>query len=143
MKRGIHICGIWIHEPGPHEGQVGAAVYYYDIATSSVEEKVFISTDKSWASTILELGRLVYYNVEEDLLYILVDETLYEIDVERDERNALAEGLTEDQYVVSDDGHMIAYQEEGQIVVKGTCPPGRNGRWRRQKERPSVRWDLS
>ena len=103
---------------GPHEGEVGVAVYYYDIATSSVEEKVFISTDKSWASTILELGRLVYYNVEEDLLYILVDQTLYEIDVERDERNALAEGLTEDQYVVSDDGHMIAYQEEGQIVVR-------------------------
>ena len=103
---------------GLHEGEVGVAVYYYDIATSSVEEKVFISTDKSWASTILELGRLVYYNVEEDLLYILVDQTLYEIDVERDERNALAEGLTEDQYVVSDDGHMIAYQEEGQIVVR-------------------------
>ena len=103
---------------GPHEGEVGVAVYYYDIATSSVEEKVFISTDKSWASTILELGRLVYYNVEEDLLYILVDQTLYEIDVERDERNALAEGLTEDQYVVSDDGHMIAYQGEGQIVVR-------------------------
>lgn len=103
---------------GPHEGEVGVAVYYYDIATSSVEEKVFISTDKSWANTILELGRLVYYNVEEDLLYILVDQTLYEIDVERDKRNALAEGLTEDQYVVSDDGHMIAYQEEGQIVVR-------------------------
>lgn len=81
---------------GPHEGEVGVAIYYYDIATSSVEEKLFISTDKSWGTVIGELGRLVYYSVDEDRLYVLADQTLYEIDVEKGDQTVLAEELTED-----------------------------------------------
>ncbi|HIW83220.1 MAG TPA: hypothetical protein H9873_02720 [Candidatus Dorea gallistercoris] len=103
---------------GGHEGEVGVAIYYYDIETSSVEEKVFLSTDKSWGNAIEELGKLVYYNVDEDILYVLADQTFYEIDVKRDEQNVLAEGLADDQYVVSEDGHIVAYQSGGCIVVR-------------------------
>lgn len=103
---------------GQHEGEVGVAIYHYDIETSSVEEKVFLSTNKSWGNAIEELGKLVYYNVDEDMLYVLADHTLYEIDVKKDERNVLAKELADDQYVVSEDGHIVAYQKDGQIVVK-------------------------
>lgn len=109
---------------GPHEGEVGVAIYYYDIATSSVEEKLFISTDKSWGTVIGELGRLVYYSVDEDRLYVLADQTLYEIDVEKGDQTVLAEELTEDRYVVSEDGHMMAYQAEGNIVVRNLATGG-------------------
>ena len=103
---------------GQHEGEVGVAIYHYDIETSSVEEKVFLSTNKSWGNAIEELGKLVYYNVDEDMLYVLADHTLYEIDVKKDERNVLAKELADDQYVVSEDGHIVAYQKDGHIVVK-------------------------
>ena len=41
---------------GEHEGQVGVAVYYYNVEQSSVEEKVFIPTDTSWGNAITSWG---------------------------------------------------------------------------------------
>lgn len=105
---------------GTHEGEVGVAVYYYDISTSSVEEKVFISTQKSWEHAINELGKLVYYSVDRNLLYVLADGNLYEIDVEKDKRTTLVEGLEEDEYVVSGDGHMVAYLTKSEDGVAGS-----------------------
>ncbi|MGN1266416.1 MAG: hypothetical protein ACI4UH_00625 [Dorea sp.] len=95
---------------GVHEGEVGVAIYTYNIEKSSVEEKVFISTDQSYAHVIREFGKLIYYDAEADLLYVLVDGSIYEMNLEINTQNVLVEGLGEDQYVVSDDGVMIAYQ---------------------------------
>lgn len=104
---------------GEHEGEVGIAIYYYDIGKNSVEEKAFISTDKSYGSAVYELGRFVYYNVDKDMLYVMVDGSLYEINVDKKnkaEKNVIIEGLEEGQYVVSEDGHMIAYQSTGKLT---------------------------
>ena len=109
---------------GDHEGETGVAIYYYNIEQNSVEEKVFISSDQAYDRVIQDMSRLVYYNIEEDTLYVLVDGTLYEIEVTKDRRKELATGLDEQQYVVSDDGHIAAYMitddEQGteKIVVK-------------------------
>ncbi len=96
---------------GAHEGLVGAAIYYYDIETNGISEVVFIPSSKSPAIAEEALGKLVYYRTEKSLLYILVDGSLYEIDMKLDYKGALVEGLEEGQYVVSDDGHLVAYQE--------------------------------
>lgn len=104
---------------GEHEGEVGAAIYYYNIEQNSVEEKAFIASDKSYGSAVYELGRFVYYNVKKDMLYMMVDGSLYEINVEKkgkEKKEVVVEGLEEDQYVVSDDGHMIAYQSNGTLT---------------------------
>lgn len=107
---------------GEHEGEVGMAVYYYNIQQNSVEEKVFISSRQSFKRTEYELGELIYYSAERDMTYILVDGTLYEINVNRKRTVKIADGLTEQQYVVSDDGHLAAYQindsDNTQIIVK-------------------------
>lgn len=105
---------------GEHEGEVGVAVYYYDVEKSSVNEKVFISTDESYGATIHELGKLVYYNMEHDLLYVIADGTFYKFDVANEKEEILVKNLKENQYVVSDDGHMVAYQvqEEKEEDVK-------------------------
>lgn len=95
---------------GEHEGEVGVAVYYYNIEQNSVEEKAFISSDKSYERAVSEMGGLAYYNVSTDYLYVLADGTLYEIDMAKGKKTELAAGLKEQQYVVSDDGHIIAYQ---------------------------------
>ena len=39
------VCGYM--NRGEHEGEVGIAIYYYDIEKNSVEEKVFVQTDQS------------------------------------------------------------------------------------------------
>ena len=104
---------IWIrHE---HEGEVGVAVYYYDIEKNSVEEKVFISTNKSYAQAESELGEMSYYDAKTDMLYTMVDGTLYQYSVEDAEKKALVKGLDAQQYVVSEDGSLIAYQANGDL----------------------------
>lgn len=95
---------------GMHEGETGAAVYYYNAEENCVEEKVFISTNRSSGHVMMELGKLVYYSVDTDMLYVLANGTLYEINVEKSRVKELAEGLEEKQYVVSEDSRRIAYQ---------------------------------
>ena len=107
------VCGYM--NRGSHEGEVGIAVYYYDMEKNSVEEKVFISSDKSYGNVINEMSKLVYYSASRNMLYIMVEGTLYEFDVEMEENTALVEALNEEQYGVSEDGHLVAYQENGDL----------------------------
>ena len=102
---------------GTHEGQVGAAIYYFDRQNMTVEEKAFIASTKSAAIAEEELGSMVYYSQGQDMLYVLSDGTLYQIDLEQDEQTVLAEGLEEGQYTLSEDGGMIAYQTKGIQVL--------------------------
>lgn len=97
---------------GEHEGEVGVAVYYYDITKNAVEEKVFIPINKSYRYAVNELGKLIYYSTEENQLYILVDGIFYETDVKKGRTKELVRGLRENQYIVSGDGHILAYQVE-------------------------------
>ena len=56
-----------------------------------------------------------YYDAGTDMLYTMVDGTLYQYDVEQDEKSVLVRGLDAQQYVVSKDGSMIAYQANGEV----------------------------
>ncbi len=100
---------------GEHEGQVGVDVYYFDIANNAVEEKAFIPSTKAFAIAEDELGKMVYYNQEQHLLYVLAGGTLYQVDLEHGKQEILAADLDEGQYVVSDDGHLMAFQPEGEV----------------------------
>lgn len=100
---------------GEHEGEVGVAVYYYDIEKNSVEEKVFISTNKSYAQAVSELGEMSYYDAKTDMPHTMVDGTLYQYSIEDDEKTVLVKGLDAQQYVVSEDGSLIAYQADGEL----------------------------
>ena len=77
---------------GEHEGEVGVAIYYYDMEKNSVEEKVFISSNQSFGSVSNELGKLAYYSVDRDMLYVMVEGTLYEYNVKKEEEGTLVKG---------------------------------------------------
>lgn len=96
---------------GEHEGEVGIAVYNYNIAQNSVEEKAFVDSRQSYERTVEEMGELLHYNVDKEELYMLVDGTLYKIYVSTGYKDKLVTGLSDAQYVVSGDGRMAAYQE--------------------------------
>lgn len=105
---------------GTHEGMVGAGVYYYDAQANAIEEKAFIPSTKSFAIAEEELGKMVYFSPERQLLYVLTGGVFYQIDMENNEQKVLAENLSEGQYVVSDDGRLMAYQPEGSLESAGT-----------------------
>lgn len=100
---------------GEHEGEVGVDVYYFDIGKNAVEEKAFIPSTKAFAIAEDELGKMVYFNQEQQLLYVLAGGVLYQVDLEKDKQEILAENLQEGQYVVSDDGHLMAFQLDGDL----------------------------
>ena len=110
---------------GFHEGEVGVGIYYFSMDSNAIEEKAFIPSTKSYAIAADELAKMVYYNHEQSMLHVLADGTLYEIDLDADKQTVLAEGLTENEYAVSDDGHLMAYQvkeseEEDKATDKDT-----------------------
>ena len=82
---------------GDHEGQVGVNVYHFDIANNAVEEKAFIPSTKAFAIAEDELGKMVYYNQEQQLLYVLAGGTLYQVDLEHGKQEILAADLAEGQ----------------------------------------------
>ena len=102
---------------GTHEGEVGDGIYYFSVPDNVIEEKAFIPSTKSFAIAEDELGKMVYYNHSEKMLYVLAEGTLYQIDLDRNEQETLAENLTEDQYTVSDDGRLMAYQTDDSASV--------------------------
>ena len=95
---------------GMHEGESGLSIYYFNLAQNAVEEKAFIKSAQSQLAIEEELDRLAYYNAKQDILYVLVADNLYKVDLAKDTKEILAENLLEEQYVTSDEGHMIAYQ---------------------------------
>ncbi len=100
---------------GGHEGQVGVAIYYYDISKNTVDERVFIKSNKSYEMVQKELESLIYYNESENRLYAMVDGILYDCNITLDTKDELVTGLLEDQYVVSEDSSMVAYQVDGEL----------------------------
>ena len=102
---------------GIHEGEVGVGIYYFNIDSNAIEEKAFIPSTKSFAIAEDELGKMVYYNHEQVMLYVLADGTLYQINLKNDDQTVLAEDLEDGQYAVSDDGHLMAYQTGGSLYT--------------------------
>lgn len=100
---------------GNHEGEVGVDIYYFDIEKNAVEEKAFIPSNKSFAIAEDELGKMVYYSHDRQMLYVLAGGKLYQVNLERNKQEILAENLEEGQYVASDDGHLLAYQTDGSL----------------------------
>lgn len=108
------VCGYM--NRGVHEGEVGTAVYYYDSEKSSIDEKVFIPTVKSASVSAEEPGNMVYYSVDRDMLYVLTGGTLYETEMEKKTTTTtLVENLTDQQFVTSEDGQLLAYQSNGTL----------------------------
>ncbi len=105
---------------GEHEGESGLAIYYFDMNTNSIEEKAFIKSNQSYLAIDEDLNRLAYYNSQQDILYILVEDDLYKINLTDNTQEILMENLQKDQYVTSEEGHMIAYQvgeNSNQLII--------------------------
>lgn len=137
------VCGYM--NRGEHEGEVGIAIYYYDIEKNSVEEKVFVQTDQSYGITSQKLGKLIYYSEDNGELYLLNDGVLRKTDVNKNRSEELQTGLTEGKYVISGDSHLLAYcaDEDFSRITILNLQNGKNGQFLQRIKKVFVRLDLS
>ncbi len=95
---------------GKHEGEMGACVYQYNSMLNTIEEKAYISYDKSFDLMKTSIEELSYLN-NAGKFFFLLDETLYGIDTEYGNMQVFAEGLCEGNYTASDSCKMIVWQD--------------------------------
>ena len=93
---------------GNHEGKVGIGVYHYDGIAHTVEEEIFISSRKSYDALKAELGDLLYVN-EQKIMYLILNETFYQIDLTTHNVTKVLEDLEDFEYAVSESNRYVAW----------------------------------
>ena len=93
---------------GEHEGQVGVGVYHFDGIAHTVEEEVFIPSNKSYEVLQAELGELAYVN-EQKMLYLMLNNSIYKVDMNSFTVTTLIDSDTNDCYAVSKSGRFLAW----------------------------------
>lgn len=93
---------------GEHEGTVGTVVYHYDGLMHTIEEEVFIPSTKSYEILKAEMGQLLYVS-EQGILYLLISNDLYGIDLNTLTPEVLVENLKESCYKISDSDQYFAW----------------------------------
>lgn len=104
---------------GPHEGEVGIGVYHFDGIAHTVEEEIFISSDKSYEKLKAELGELMYVN-EQKQLYLMVNEDIYQIDLTKYTVELLIETQNGEGYAISKSDRFVAWVE-ADLLNSSTC----------------------
>ena len=104
---------------GIHEGHVGIAVYHYDSLANSNEEQVFIPSDMSYEVMKSELGQLMYAT-DSGEFYIMVDGTVYGIDLNTLETRTLVEGLSDEAYAISESNRYLAWVDADAVNASTT-----------------------
>lgn len=94
---------------GTHEGEVGIQVSHYDSTLNTVEEVVYIPYDKAYQILKTEIEQLLYLS-RERFLYLILDNMLYEIDLQNRSCRAVKETLEDEAIQVSEDMRMVVWQ---------------------------------
>ncbi|MDO4283720.1 MAG: hypothetical protein Q4C60_00155 [Eubacteriales bacterium] len=96
---------------GRHEGELGVAVYSYNSVFRTVEERAFLPYAGSYELLKAQVERLSYLN-KSNSLFLLIDETLYEVNLTNRTVQTVVGGLTEGSFQVADSGRMIAWKKQ-------------------------------
>ena len=97
---------------GMHEGQAGIGLYTYSADKNEVREDIFIPSQLPYQVLKNSLGSLCYLN-NSGILYIMLDEFVYALNSSANRAQLVVSGLNENNFKVSDDGRMLAWQEGG------------------------------
>jgi hypothetical protein len=98
---------------GAHEGELGVSLYQYTYGDNSVEEYLFIPLEMSYERIEENVGDIAYLN-SDNSFYIMINDSVYAIELNSREVMTEIVGLTPDTYKVSDDGRIIAYSVNGE-----------------------------
>lgn len=105
---------------GEHEGESGISICHFDSAAATVEELLFVKSDKSYHRLRTDMGDVLYENAE-GILFCMMEGGIYRIDTADRSVRVLAEGLGSESYSVSEDRHLLIWQSDetarGDITV--------------------------
>ena len=96
---------------GLHEGKMGISFYHYSGTYHTLEEKVFVPYTGSWERLNDKIEEISHYDVETGTLYLILEDALYEIDVNSCSLRMVENHLTERETVISANGVLVAYDE--------------------------------
>lgn len=99
---------------GAHEGKTGLSICMYDPQKGITQEKSFIESERPYAVINQIIGELQYIS-QDETLYLLLDDSLYSIDLTGEESVRITDGLAEGNYTVSYDGSRIAWHTDSEI----------------------------
>lgn len=99
---------------GRHEGEVGIQIYTYSSALNTIEENVYIPYNKNYAVLRPQMEQLLYLNREQKL-YLMLEEVVYEIDLQNKTYYPLVESTLDDSLQVSEDNRIIVWQDSEDI----------------------------
>ena len=96
---------------GVHEGQVGVSVCHFDSVAATVEEVLFIKSDKSYSRLKADMGGVLCESAEGNL-YCMMEGTIYCINLTDKSVQMLAEGLGSESYCASPDHQLLVWQQD-------------------------------
>lgn len=103
---------------GIHEGEVGIGVYRFSKEKNCIEEVCFIASVEAMQFLQQDVGQIAYIN-EKMELFLMLDGTVYNINLETKEYTEIAKGLEEKTFAISESGSRIAWQEENSLYDSG------------------------
>lgn len=98
---------------GTHEGETGVGVYHYDGLAHTVEEEAFIPAACSYEILKAEMGQLMYEN-DKSQIYLMLEGTVYQIDLGNLKTKAVVNGLKDGYYTISDSNRYLAWLDDGE-----------------------------
>ncbi|HOO29191.1 MAG TPA: hypothetical protein PLU43_12065, partial [Lachnospiraceae bacterium] len=87
----------------------GITMYYYDSVINSIEEELYIPYTRSYYMLKQDIDCLSYVNTR-DVFYLMLNGTVYNINLESKKVETVVTGLDESRFVASGDNSVIAWQ---------------------------------
>ena len=95
---------------GRHEGETGVQVNRFNSSQNVLEELTYIPYEKSPDLLIQEVDKLSVAG-NQDKYYMIIDNTAYELDLERKTNNVMVDNLQESSFKVSDEAKMFVWAD--------------------------------
>ena len=96
---------------GAHEGYSGVGIYHYNNDQGAIEEQVFIPCTESFEFLQEDLGTLSYVN-QRGQLFIMIAGNLYQINIDENTYEVLADHIDSDDFGVSVTNAHAAWKSE-------------------------------
>lgn len=105
---------------GRHEGESGVALYHYEASTGTVEEKLFVDTNRSYDLLRMDIEELAYVTDDQEHFYMLLDGCVYEINLTTLQMQTIMEGLSLGCVEGSGSGQRFAWLKENEAYDSRT-----------------------
>ena len=104
---------------GTHEGEVGTGVYHYDGLAHTIDEEAFIPSKTSYEVLKAEMGKMLYLN-EKNEFYLMMDDSLYRINLGSMSVEKEVGGLSTGSYCASESNRYFAWVDSANQYSSNT-----------------------